>query len=116
MAKIVNINPVDPITFEYQEYSLEDNNLISSTNIDVAFDPSTDYLEYFILDSNQNILNSNVFGYPNYKLLDNIVVIDPEEDLKSFGYDTGNYNTLYNFLRKRLSSSATNRYYIDQIH
>jgi hypothetical protein len=115
MAKIVNINPVDPITFEYQEYSLEDNNLISSTNIDVAFDPSTDYLEYFILDSNQNILNSNVFGYPNYKLLDNIVVIDPEEDLKSFGYDTGNYNTLYNFLRKRLSSSATNRYYIDQI-
>jgi len=115
MTKIVNINPVDPISFEYQEYSSEDNNLIASTNIDVAFDPSTDYLEYFILDSNQNILSSNVFGYPNYKLIDNVVTIDPEEDLRSFGYDTGNYNTVYNFLRKRLSSSVTNKYYIDQI-
>ena len=115
MAKIVNINPIDPITFEYQEYSSEDNNLIASTNIDVAFDPSTDYLEYFILDSNQNILSSNVFGYPNYKLIDNVITIDPEGDLQSFGYDIGNYNTVYNFLRKRLSSSSTNKYYIDQI-
>ena len=115
MAKIVNINPVDPISFEYQEYSSEDNNLIASTNVDIAFDPSTDYLEYFILDSNQNILSSNVFGYPNYKLIDNVVTIDPEGDLRSFGYDTGNYNTVYNFLRKRLGSSVTNKYYIDQI-
>jgi len=115
MEEIVNIQSIDPITFELQTYSLEDTSLILSNNISTQFNTETDYLEYFIYDLNQNILIENITGYPNFTLLDNQVTIDPETDLKSFGFTEGQYNTVYNFLRRRAASSALDRYYIDQI-
>lgn len=115
MEEIVNIQSIDPITFELQTYSLEDTSLILSNNISTQFNSETDYLEYFIYDLNQNILIENITGYPNFTLLDNQVTIDPETDLKSFGFTEGQYNTVYNFLRRRAASSALDRYYIDQI-
>ena len=48
MEEIINIQPINPITFEYQEYSDADLSLVSSTNVDVTFDPLTDYIEYFV--------------------------------------------------------------------
>ena len=86
MAEIVNINPINPFTFELQEYSVSDNSLITSFNVDTTFDPNADYLEYFIYDLNGNILVQNVSGYPGYTLVDNNVVLDPEADLKAYGY------------------------------
>ena len=115
MTEIVNIQNIDPITFELQTYSPEDISLIASNDISTQFNPETDYLEYFIYDLNRNILIENITGYPNFTLLDNQVVIDPEADLRSFGFTEGQYNTAYNFLRHRLASTALNRYYIDQI-
>jgi hypothetical protein len=98
MAEVVNIIPLNPFTFELQEYSSSDVSLINSFNIDTTFNPQTDYLEYFIYDLNGNILLQNVSGYPGYKLIDNNVVLSPEVDLKAYGYTEGQYNTLYNFL------------------
>lgn len=115
MTEIVNIQNIDPITFELQTYSPEDTSLITSNDIPTRFNPETDYLEYFIYDLNRNILVENVTGYPNFTLLDNQVTIDPEADLRAFGFTEGQYNTAYNFLRHRLASTALNRYYIDQI-
>lgn len=115
MTEIVNIQNIDPITFELQTYSPEDTSLITSNDISTQFNPETDYLEYFIYDLNRNILVENVTGYPNFTLLDNQVTIDPEADLRAFGFTEGQYNTAYNFLRHRLASTALNRYYIDQI-
>jgi len=115
MAEIINILPIDPNTFELQEYSLEDNSIINSFDIDTSFDPSKDYIEYFIYDLNGNILIQNNSGYPGYKLIDNKVVIDPVADVKSFGFDEGQYNTLYNFLSHELSSNSSDTYYISQI-
>jgi hypothetical protein len=115
MEEIVNIQSINPITFELQTYSPEDTSLITSNDISTQFNPETDYLEYFIYDLNQNILVENITGYPNFTLLDNQVTIDPEADLRSFGFTEGQYNTVYNFLRRRAASSALNRYYIDQI-
>ena len=115
MAEIVNIQQLDPITFELQEYSSSDIELISVTDVYDTFDPNNDYLEYFIYDLNNTILYSNVAGYPNYKLIDNNIVIDPENDLKLQGYLEGNYNTLYNFFKRRLSSNSSNTYYINEI-
>ena len=48
MDKIVNIQNVDPNTLQLQNYSQADESLISNTNIYITFDPSQDYLEYFI--------------------------------------------------------------------
>ena len=115
MTEIVNIQNINPITFELQTYSPEDTSLITSNDISTQFNPETDYLEYFVYDLNRNILVENVTGYPNFTLLDNQVTIDPEADLRAFGFTEGQYNTAYNFLRHRLASTALNRYYIDQI-
>jgi len=115
MAEIVNINPINPFTFELQEYSISDSSLITSFNIDTTFNPQVDYLEYFIYDLNGNILIQNVSGYPGYSLVDNNVVLDPEADLKAYGYSEGQYNTLYNFLSPKLGSNSFNTYYISEI-
>ena len=50
----VTILPIDPNTFEYQEYSNSDNQLIVSSELDTVFDSSTDYIEYYIYDVNKN--------------------------------------------------------------
>jgi hypothetical protein len=115
MAEIVNIQGLDAATFELQTYTLNDINLIPTIDTFGSFDTVTDHIEYFIYDLNNNILFSNIVGYPQFSLLNNNLVIDPENDLKTQGYTEGNYNTLYNFLRNRAGSSPLNRYYIDQI-
>ena len=99
MDKIVNIQNVDPNTLQLQNYTQADESLISNAEVEVVFDPSQDYLEYFILDLNQNILFSNVAGYPNYKIQDTTIVIDPQADLELHGFTEGQYYTIYNFLK-----------------
>jgi hypothetical protein len=70
MEKIVNIQNVDPNTLQLQNYSSADESLISNSIINIAFNPSEDYLEYFILDLNQNVLFGNTAGYPGYQIQD----------------------------------------------
>ena len=92
MDKIVNIQNIDPNTFQLQDYSPADESLISNfTQQDIEFDPSQDYIEYFIFDLNQNILFSNVFGYPNFKIYDTSVSINPQTDLEDQGFTEGQY-------------------------
>ena len=115
MSRIVNINSINPITFEYQTYSIEDNSLIFNTNVDTVFDPTLDIIEYFVYDLNNQIVYSNVTGYPGYTINDKNVVLDPERDLVSQGFTIGQYNTVYNFVRPKLASNSTNPYFISQI-
>jgi hypothetical protein len=115
MAELINISQIDPVTFEYQDYSTDDSSLITSFDISSTFNSSTDYLEYFIYDLDGNILFQNVFGYPNYTLLDNNIIIYPEENLKNEGFTEGQYNTVYNFLSPKLASNNISTYYISEI-
>jgi hypothetical protein len=115
MAEIVNITSLDPNNFEFQDYSINDSSLITSFETETSFDSQKDIIEYFIYDINNNILYENTFGFPRYKLINNLVSIDPEGDLKSLGYDEGQYNTLYNFVSPKLASNANSRYFISQI-
>jgi hypothetical protein len=115
MAEIINITPLNPTTFEFQEYSVSDTSLITSIETENSFDPTTDHIEYFIYDLNGNILTSNVFGYNGYRLLDNVLTIYPDIDLTTQGFTEGQYNTLYNFVSNKLASNPNNTYYISQI-
>jgi len=116
MSKIVNIQPVSPITFEYQTYSPQDESLISSFEVTNNFNVSSSYIEYFIYDLNNTILYSNEIGYNGYSFQGaNVLTIDPQIDLETQGYTEGQYYTVYNFLNPLLSSNALNRYYVDQI-
>jgi hypothetical protein len=115
MAEIINILPLNPNNFEFQEYSSNDLNLIVSTEVETSFDNNTDYIEYYVYDLSGNIIVSNIFGFPGYKLIDNQVSIDPVADLAAYGYEQGSYNTLYNFLKRKLGSNPLSTYYIDEI-
>ena len=54
MSKIVNIQNIDPQTFELQTYSYDDTSLISSFEVANTFNPTSNYIEYFIYDLNNN--------------------------------------------------------------
>ena len=56
MAELVNITSIDPNTFEAQSYSTQDESLITSINVETAFNPTTDVIEYFIYDLNGDII------------------------------------------------------------
>jgi hypothetical protein len=114
MDNIYNIVNVDPQTFASQEYSSQDTTLISSFTTSSIFNKTTDYIEYFVLDLNKNILYPNQ-NYINYTINDNNVIIDPEKDIKELGFEGGQYYTLYNFFTKLLNSSVDNKYYISEI-
>ena len=115
MAETVNIIPLNPNNFEFQEYSLEDNSLITSLEVETSFNPQTDKIEYFIYDLNNNILFENVTGYTGYRLLDNVLTLYPDIDLISQGYTEGQYNTLYNFVSPKLESNPNFTYFLSQI-
>ena len=115
MAEIVNILSINPNNFEFQEYSQEDNSLITSLEIETSFNPNVDRVEYFIYDLNGNILYDNVAGYPGYKLVDNIMTLDPQADLVRQGYTEGQFNTLYNFVSPKLGSDSNFNYFISEI-
>ena len=37
MAEVINIQPINPLTFELQEYSSEDTSLITNLEIQTSF-------------------------------------------------------------------------------
>jgi hypothetical protein len=115
MAEIVNTISINPYTFEAQAYSSQDESLITSVDVNASFDPTTDIIEYYVYDLNGDILFQNNFNFPGYSLNNNNLVLDPENDLRSVGFDEGQYNTLYNFVSPKLGSSALDTYYVSQI-
>jgi len=112
---LITTQSISPTTFEYQEYSYSDIALINEQSVLTTFDPNIDYIEYFVYDLSNNVLFSDIDGFPYFKLIDNQVSLDPVQNLTVTGYNIGSYNTLYNFLRKRLASSPAQSYYIDEI-
>ena len=56
MSQTTTILSISPTTFELQDYSTQDTSLISNFTVEPTFDPSTNYVTYFIYDLNGNIL------------------------------------------------------------
>ncbi len=54
-------------------------------------------------------------NFQGYNLINQEIYIDPENDLRSAGFDIGQYNVVYNFINNEVSSSFFQRYYIDEI-
>jgi hypothetical protein len=115
MDNITNIKNVNPDTLEFQEYQDEDNSLISSFDVsDVAFKPGVDTLEFHVFDSNKNIILSE-YNFKKYSLIDNNIVIDKKENLISYGFEEGQFYTLYNFITSLFNSNEISRFYISEI-
>jgi len=111
---------VDPTTFEFQQYTEEDNILISSSRLDTAFSSSTDYIEYYAYDENQNLIfpldpNVRAVEVTNYSVIEGDTCLYPDKDINEIGYDVGKYYSTYNFYRKLLNSDININYYISEI-
>jgi len=114
MSDIINITSLDPNTFEFQDYSFDDISLITNIETPTLFNPQTDKIEYFVYNLNGNIIYET-YNYSGYRLIDNILSINPQIDLINNGFNEGQYNTLYNFINPILSSSPNRTYFISQI-
>ena len=117
MADQTNILPLNPNTFSTEIYSPQDKGLITSLTEDNVYDLTTDYIEFFVYSLNNSIVapSGNDGTFTNYRVIDNELYIDPEVDTNRLNISTGTVNTVYNFLRKRLSSSPQSTYYISEI-
>ena len=82
----INIVQVDPTTFEFQQYSEKDSNLISSSRLDTAFTSSTDYIEYYAYDESKNLIFPTVGSVKavpvtNYSVINGDTLLYPDENL-----------------------------------
>ena len=91
-----------------QVYSNDDSSLISIDVINSSFGDTQDYIEYFIYDELDQLIDVN-YKFENYKLEDQIgsnsvkyssVSLDPLIDVQNAGYDRGIVSIQYNFLKK----------------
>jgi hypothetical protein len=125
MADIINIQPVNPNNFQFQNISTQDTNILTEVPIEGVFDPYTSTVEFYIYDYNKNILVAD-YNFTNWKLDDNgqnlnlnsnttALVLDPKKDVESYGYGYGQVYASYNFLQKELSSSPENLFFINEI-
>ncbi|MDB0070802.1 hypothetical protein N9E82_00355 [bacterium] len=116
MNKNVTIQQLDPNTFEYQNYSNSDSQLIVQSQLDTIFSEDTDYIEYYAYDQNQNLIYpGSTIPLLDYDIRDGDVLLNPQKDLENTGFDIGAYNILYTFYRKRLSSNISEKYFIANI-
>jgi len=107
---------------EYQQYKPADTSLINTATIAPPFGASTDYIEYFIYDTNGDLLVSEYYD-TNYTPVNpdpatgnyTALQIDPQADVASHGYDRGSVDISYNFFRNLFQSSYTNQFWIKQI-
>ena len=114
MEDKIIINQVNPETFEFQDYSISDESLIVSNDLDTVFSGSIDYIEAYIYDENQNQVSFQV-PFTNYKVTEGDVVLMPSNDLERLGFDIGSYYITYNFYRPQLASTLNTQYYISEI-
>ena len=101
-------------TQEISRYNEEDIRLLTSQTIQESFGKQNDYIEYFIYDAGNNLLNTNYsyksFKSPNTSFVTTsgslpIIEIDPIKDLQSLGYSSGEFKVQYNFFNNQVSDS-----------
>ena len=103
---------VDPNNFTLQVYNPQDENLISSTDIDTVLTGSS-YIEFFIYEITSTLSFEN-YSYVSYSVEDdspstglNAISqfnINPESDSQTQGFDRGDNIAYYNFLTKEIGN------------
>jgi len=116
MNNHIKIQQLNPETFEYQDYKFEDKNLLTKNPLTTQFISSSDYIEFFVFDeNNQKIYPDYIDVLSDYIVKNNEILLNPSQNLQDLGFDTEVYNVLYNFYRKRLSSSPETQFFIKEI-
>ena len=121
MAEVLQI---DPNTLKPQVFSPKDDAIVPSFEISSLFNPEESKVEFFIYDLNNNLLIVDN-NYRNWKSTQDpslaqtgeisTLEVKPREDVIQYGFDTGEVNTIYNFINYSLDSSPNSPYYISDI-
>lgn len=86
-----------------------DNSNVNSLVIESSFNLTTDILQAYLYDSNQNFIDRITTGYNVNSIPEgettNTLSIDPGSDLISNGYTQGNYQVSYNFVSPLLKNN-----------
>lgn len=109
----------------FEQYSEKDLGLVESFQINNIFDPSKHQAELHVLTLSDDLLESN-YDYKAYKLLANaqsagkegasVLTLDPVQDVKDLGYESGDVKLLYHFLNDLYSDSRiSTQFYIEDI-
>ena len=116
---MANITKINPSTFEFQTYEIQDDNLISKITLDTNLN-GNNYIEFFIYDLNKNLISSNL-NYTNYRVEQvnpddtTNIIIDPEIDIIEEGFEQGNYVAYYNFLQNQIGDQFEEKLFISEI-
>lgn len=126
--QIIQVLPVDPTTLELQTYTPQDEALINSSNVVGQFGETNDYVEYFVYSLQKDLLypiDTPAISFIDYTVTDSpnlqnkgffsTINIDPVVDAAEYGFNVGEFITVYNFLKTRLSSSIDNNFFISEI-
>ena len=112
-------------TQQISRYSDEDLNLLFPELLKEDFGQQNDYIEYFVYDIENNLLNTN-YLYKDFKLPPTsyidpvsgslpIIEIDPVKDLQNLGYSSGEFITQYNFFNNKVSNVQETGLFIKEI-
>ena len=109
--------------FQSQDLTPLDKQLVTSNFINSQFGAPEDYLELYIYDENNNLLDFDYDAFDYYPYLTanpknntySSLTLDPEKDLKNRGYNRGNLNIQYNFYKRLFNSAFGTFYWIKEI-
>ena len=103
-------------TQQVSRYDEADLNLFLPQTLKEDFGQQNDYIEYFVYDAGNNLLNINYsykdFKSPNTSFVDPItnalpiIEIDPVKDLQNLGYSSGEFVVQYNIFNNRISNPS----------
>jgi hypothetical protein len=102
-------------TEQLSRYDEADLNLLSPFILNEDFGQSNDYIEYYLYDIEDNLLNFN-YSYKDFKLPSNsyldpingslpVIEIDPVKDIQNLDYTSGEFKAQYNFFSNKVSDS-----------
>ena len=98
-------------------FELSSQTIIPNAEIAATFTPFQDSMEVWVYDNNNNLIGGNQ-NFQNYTLVDSPgsgeevngstseLKLNPSEDARGLGFDTGNLNLIYNFIKPQLGTST----------
>jgi hypothetical protein len=116
---MVKITKIDPITFEFQTYETQDETLIPTSEVNTKLG-EFNYLEFYIYNLNKDIIYSDL-NYSKYRIENggvdgiNNIILNPEKDVTSNGFNEGDFIAYYNFFVNRIGNQNQDKLYISEI-
>ena len=140
-----SISQVDPNSLSNEGFELQDQSIIPNEIIPSSFTPGENFVEFFIYDSQKDLLTSNNYFYEDWSITNdtnreqlsgsyvdpvtglnvieassttvptNEITLNPGLNVYNEGFENGVVYASYNFVNYELGSSPENTFYLSEI-